>query len=114
STTPTGALDQRLHELRIEQMRMEQALNGSPSKRQPGEKTRPTIGDRMFSLYIGLSQSTYGPTKFHRQGLELINTQLKDLQTQLKAHNEKIANLAQELRQNGGPALEGETTLWGN
>jgi len=106
-------LDVQLHELRKELLNIEAELNGSQAQNQPGEKTKPTIGGRMFSLYIGLSNSTYGPTKFHREGLAIVTKDLQNIQRKLAEVEEKSKVLANSLRNNGAPPLEG-TVLPGN
>ncbi|MEM9823064.1 MAG: glycosyl hydrolase [Bacteroidota bacterium] len=107
STAVPGPLDNQLHELRKELITLELALNGSPAKGQPGEKTKPTVGERMFSLYIGLSNSTYGPTKFHKEGLAIVKQELQAMQKNLAAIEEKTMQMEQSLLNNGAPPLEG-------
>ena len=46
--------------------------NIRPAKNEIGEKTRPTVGNRIFTIFLGVSGSTYGPTSTHLMSFEII------------------------------------------
>ncbi len=108
STTETGALDTRLTTIRKNLLELDVQLNGSPSKRQPGEKTKPTIGERLFAVSRGIDHSTYGPTASHKRSLEIATTEMKSIQKGLEKNLQELSALAKELLEKGAPWMEGE------
>ncbi|MEM9895798.1 MAG: glycosyl hydrolase [Bacteroidota bacterium] len=81
-------------------------LNGNPAKNQIGEKSKPTIGARLFALTRGVTTSTYGPTDTHKETMRIIKKQLIEMQTALKASLEKSRALAQNIYDAGGSWIE--------
>jgi len=108
SPTAAGDFDNQLYKLRQELLTLQQDLNGNQSKQQPGAKTKPTIGARLFSLSIGIGNSTYGPTTNHKEGLRIVIEQMGVIQTKLEASQSKLSTLAKELMKAGAPWMEGE------
>lgn len=108
STAEAGVLDERLHDLRMELLELDGKLSGNRSKQQPGEKTKPNIGYRLFAVARGVGQSTYGPTETNRRGLEIAVNQLTDAQAELESAKAKMSALAQDLLDAGAPWIEGE------
>ncbi len=104
--TNSGDLDKQLHDTRTKLIGINTALNGSQAKVRVGEKTKPTIGDRMFAVLRGIERSTYGPTATHKRSMEIINSQLKDLSTKLDAVNNDLKQLATTLKNAGAPYVE--------
>lgn len=86
---------------------MEMAVNGSPAKREVGEKTDPTIGSRLFAVQRGIERSTYGPTTTHREQLELVESQTGALTDRLSGIRARLDRLAQQIVGMGGPWVEG-------
>lgn len=86
---------------------LDSQLNGNPAKNQIGERTKPTIGGRLFSLNRGITTSTYGPTSTHKQTMELIKKQLNDLNDKLATGRSKAKSLAQQVKDAGGSWVEG-------
>jgi hypothetical protein len=108
SPTSAGSFDNRLAEVRLELLKIDQELNGKKSKVEPGEKTKPTVVGRLFSLQIGIDHSTYGPTTNHKKALQIINEQLSSSRSQLEMSQGKLSQLAKDLVQAGAPWMEGE------
>ncbi len=108
SRAAAGTLDQRLAALRKELIAINEALNGAMARQEPGEKVNPTIGGRLFSISIGIGNSTYGPTTNQKNGLAIVNKQMQALQTKLEASRTKISQLAKEMIAAGAPWIEGE------
>lgn len=54
-------------------------LRGNPARREIGERTRPTIRDRMYHAMAGVSRSTYGPTPLHLEAAEWAEEALQGL-----------------------------------
>jgi len=101
-----GNLDKQLHDTRAKLIAISSELNGNASKVQIGEKTKPTIGDRMFAVFRGIERSTYGPTDTHKRSMEIINTQLGSLSTKLDDVNNELKQLARALKNAGAPYVE--------
>ena len=101
-----GGLDKQLHDTRANAIAISKELNGSPSKLQVGEKTKPTIGDRMFAVFRGIDRSTYGPTETHKQSMSIINNQLQELSTKLDNLDAQMKQLATALKNAGAPYVD--------
>ena len=86
---------------------LETRMSGSKAKREMGEKTIPSLGDRLFALYIGLSNSTYGPTKTHQDLIQWAEADVNQFSKELKGINEEIKAVAQKIVDAGGPFVEG-------
>ncbi|MFT6781916.1 MAG: photosystem II stability/assembly factor-like uncharacterized protein [Saprospiraceae bacterium] len=82
-------------------------MNGSATKRMIGEKTHATIGDRLFVVSRVVGESTYGPTQTSKDVLQIIDTELKDLNSQLAEIKVNINSLANSILTAGGPMIEG-------
>ena len=108
STANAGDIDKRLHDLRMEILALESKVSGNQSKNEPGEKTKPTISDRLFSVSRGVGQSTYGPTETNKKSLEIAMDQLAETKRDLESAQEKISELVQDLLEAGAPWIEGE------
>ncbi len=108
ATANPGTLDAQLHKLRQELFELDQQLNGHHAKNQIGEKTKTTIGSRLFAVNRGVSLSTYGPTDTHKQSLAIVESELKEIQTKLKAKQTELSALGKSLLAAGAPWVEGE------
>lgn len=82
-------------------------MNGSAAKREIGEKTIPTMGDRMFSLYLGIANSTYGPTGTHKDIVKWIKSDLSSYSQRLTEVDDNVKKLAELILAAGGPHIEG-------
>jgi photosystem II stability/assembly factor-like uncharacterized protein len=102
-----GDLDQRLNTLRVTLQLIEEELYGNRAKREIGENTKPTIGDRLFSVELGIGQSTYGPTATHQRTMEIVAAQLIEIKSALTAARTEATALGNELLQSGAPWIEG-------
>ncbi len=83
------------------------SYGGNSARREIGEKVDPTIGDRMFALWKGLSWSTYGPTETHKKSMELAQNELGTLTSQLNSLKAEAKELANQVVAAGGPKIEG-------
>ena len=108
SQSSPGDLDKQLHQLRIALLSLDQKLNGNRSKQQVGEKTKPTIGSRLFAVDRGISHSTYGPTETNLRSLEIINKEISTIKFSLKEHLVKMNELSKALIAAGAPWVEGD------
>ena len=100
-----GDLDTRLHSLQNSLHAIDTEMHGNRAKVLVGEKTKPTPGERVFALYRGLSNSTYGPTTTHRKTLQIVQEQLNALDNQLQQAKREMEQLAQAIVEAGGPIV---------
>ncbi|MEM6526183.1 MAG: glycosyl hydrolase, partial [Bacteroidota bacterium] len=106
SNSIPGDLDKQLHDVRASLMKLDTEVHGNPAKRQVGEKTAPTIGDRLFALSRGINNSTYGPTKTHEQTIGILKAQLASASDKLKAIQSTMDALSSALQAAGAPSVE--------
>jgi photosystem II stability/assembly factor-like uncharacterized protein len=109
SQADVGDTDSELKTLRDRLMKLDSELNGDRVRQQVGEKFRPIIADRLFSVARGVDRSTYGPTPTHRQMLEIAEKQIERLRPEINAAADEISQLAKLLFDRGGPWIEGES-----
>ncbi|MEL6924080.1 MAG: hypothetical protein AAFO94_08535, partial [Bacteroidota bacterium] len=76
-------------------------------KQQIGEKTKPTVSDRLFAISRAVGGSTYGPTATAKQSLALVNQEMAKMKTLLKQYDKKMESLIESLKQAGAPRIEG-------
>jgi photosystem II stability/assembly factor-like uncharacterized protein len=104
-----GNLDSELHDLKQELFVLDEQLNGNRSKREIGEKYKPTIAYRLNQVFYGNSNSTYGPTEMQKRNLEIAGTQFLDLKNSLDIiMSEKIPGIEKALIDAGAPWIEGQ------
>jgi len=96
-----------LHDTSIKMNALTKKMGGSPAKAQIGEKTIPKMGDRMFSLYLGIANSTYGPTDTHKNIINWINADLKTFNSELSEIDKNLVSLKDMIVKAGGPYIEG-------
>lgn len=101
-----GDLDNRLHQLLTSLHAIDLELHGNSAKLQAGEKTKPTPGQRVFALYRGVSNSTYGPTSTHRETMQIVRDQLASLDNKLRNAKNEMDQLARALMNAGAPWVE--------
>jgi len=103
-----GSLDQQLYEVNRNLLDLEEALSGNPAKLAVGEKTSPTVGQRLMSLEIGIGHSTYGPTETHKKTLAIVKNQVQEIHTELESTQNEMSQIAKALLEAGAPWVEGE------
>lgn len=114
STSDIGEMDDNLASLKNELIALDKALNGSSAKNEIGEKTPTTISSRIFTLYLGVSRSTYGPTTTQKETIKIVNKQLKAIQTKWNSIDANLSKMAKSLLAAGSPWIEGEVLPDGN
>lgn len=82
-------------------------MYGSPAKNDIGEKTLPTIGNRLFAVNRGVTGSTYGPTDTNKEGLKIINEELKTFRSDIESILTTIESLGKAIYKAGGPMIQG-------
>ncbi len=86
---------------------IEESMYGIPAKNQMGEKNNPTIGSRIFDVYRGVGQATYGPTQTNKQSLKLVDKEVNKCSKDLAVILDNLKKLAKQLYEAGGPFVEG-------
>jgi hypothetical protein len=107
SRADTGRLDARLHQLRETLHALSGELHGNPAKLEVGEKTRPTVSQRLFAVERAIYRSLYGPTETSRQGLALANKAMTSLRSRLDGALARLDELGEALVEAGAPHVEG-------
>ena len=107
STAEPGTIDAKLHDMRNELYHLHMEVYGNPAKLQVGEKTPPTIGERLFAVNRGISTSLYGPTETSKQTLQIANNQIQKATELLKKLNQSLQSIASEMENAGAPYIEG-------
>jgi hypothetical protein len=102
-----SALETQLHDVRGSILAVDEVLNGNRSRQEPGEKTRPIIQDRLFSVSLGVARSTYGPTPTHRESLDIAQRQIDEVRVQVEGVRQQVSDLGRALVDAGAPWLEG-------
>ncbi|MEL7252307.1 MAG: glycosyl hydrolase, partial [Bacteroidota bacterium] len=103
TTGASAALNEQLAALQKEGYRIDEMVSGNPAKLQVGEKTNPTIFDRLFAVMRGIDNSTYGPTSMHKQTLALAQEQIAGLRVDVDNWNKQARALRSAIQAAGGP-----------
>jgi photosystem II stability/assembly factor-like uncharacterized protein len=82
-------------------------LNGNSAKVKIGEKVKPNIGERLFALNRGISNSTYGPTATHLETVKIIESEYSSLNNELLNLKTEARQIASIIKDAGGPWIEG-------
>lgn len=101
------SLKQQIGEARQQLFSIAEGLEGNPAKNKVGEKNDPTLGERMGHLRMALSYNTYGPTSAAVKTRSLVEKQLSTLQEALEKLETQLAEIANSIYEQGGPAVEG-------
>ncbi|MAN59413.1 MAG: glycosyl hydrolase [Flavobacteriaceae bacterium] len=106
SQSMPGELDSALNQVIADLNGLNAQLNGNLAKLEVGEKTKPTVGERMFAVYRGIERSTYGPTPSQKDQMQIINKQLEYYQAKLSTAQQKLDVIYGRLRDAGAPYVE--------
>ncbi|MEM7105633.1 MAG: glycosyl hydrolase [Bacteroidota bacterium] len=106
SSSAVGELDTRLNALHRDLQQLDARMNGSIAKRGPGERSAPNVSSRMFSVFLGVGQSSHGPTATNKQDLDIINSEMADISKTLEAKQKEMTSLANEMVRAGAPWIE--------
>lgn len=108
-----GKLEQALFELNNQYIGLNYRLNGPKAQKEIGAKAKiPSINNRLMSVIMGISNSTYGPTKTHRQTLSIAENELSEIKQEiLKLKNIGIPEFENTLLKTGAPWVEGMSVL---
>ena len=98
-----GDLDQRVSRLRTSLKVIDSEVYGNRAQSQVGEKTNPTIFQRLASINHGIYRSTYGPTGTNRESLELIKLELEEIENKLLPLQAEFSSIEKALLAAGAP-----------
>lgn len=94
-----------LHELRQQQIALEKQLDGSPAKKEVGEKDIPTLSFRLSVASRGYYHNTYGPTKMHRESYEMAETLTDILSARVDDLDTDVNTLVAKAEAAGAPIV---------
>ncbi|TVZ51411.1 WD40/YVTN/BNR-like repeat-containing protein [Dokdonia sp. Hel_I_53] len=101
-----GSLEPQLKSIRDDLNKLNIDIYGNPAKLSIGEKTRPQLGERLFTIYRGIERSTYGPTNTHKKQLKIISAQLTEAKNRLIGIKNKMESIYTKLKLAGSPYVE--------
>ncbi|NNK80573.1 MAG: glycosyl hydrolase, partial [Flavobacteriales bacterium] len=111
ATSDTGELDKQLYDIQMKLGDIDEELYGSSSKREFLEETDPTIGQRIGTVWTGVSNSTYGPTELHKNSMKIAQEDFAKLKSEVnKIIRTEIPSLEKDISKAGAPWVEGQST----
>ena len=100
---------QELHltifQLQQERYTIEKQLNGSPAKKEVGEKDMPTLSSRMSVASRGFYSNTYGPTKLHMESYDMAVSLLNQLKKNINVLAQKVETATERATAAGAPII---------
>ncbi len=98
-----------INKLKAELYDYDEQMNGNRSKQKVGEKSNPTINDRLSAATMGTSFSTYGPTPTHKRMLEIASKEFSSLREKLElVRTVRLPAIEKALSDAGAPWIEGQ------
>lgn len=79
---------------------------GNQAKLEIGEKNPPTINDKMFTIYLSLQRSTYGPTETNKKQMQIVKSMLTEAQKEWHVIKTSLDSLEQLLKASGAPYID--------
>ena len=79
---------------------------GNQAKSEIGEKNPPSVSDKMFTIYLSLERSTYGPTDTNKKQMQIVNSMLTKAENELKAIKNSIDKFEALLKVSGAPYID--------
>ena len=84
---------------------LNEELYGNSAKNAVGEKTHPTLGDRLSAAGSPLWGSSYGPTATAKDGLAIAITLMTDYEQRLSRTEKQLETIYTALRKAGSPVI---------
>jgi photosystem II stability/assembly factor-like uncharacterized protein len=104
SQAKPGKLDKDLHLLVQKLYVLDEKLNGNRSMHEIGEKTDPTLKDRLRTVGRGIRTSTYGPTTTQRNSLSIAQKEFEQLRKEImEVKDVVIPSIEERLMEVGAP-----------
>ena len=79
---------------------------GNQAKAEIGEKNPPSVNDKMFTIYLSLERSTYGPTETNKAQMQIINIMLNKAENTLITIQNSMDKLEALLKASGAPYID--------
>ncbi|ANQ52212.1 glycosyl hydrolase [Flammeovirga sp. MY04] len=98
---------ERISNVKLSLDQLDSQLFGNPAKNEVGEKSKTTIGERLFALNRGISMSTYGPTPTHLQTVKIIEDEMKMINEKLTPLKKEVKEIGMMVMQANGAWIEG-------
>jgi hypothetical protein len=103
-----GEMDKKLHDMKMELVKIRTSVSGNSSRDEVGEKNPPAIYQRLSIASTGTTYSTYGPTQTHRRVLEIAREEFAGVKEDLKKIvDTEIPAMLTRLYEAGAPWIEG-------
>jgi len=101
-----GYIDKEIYQLMQKINVLEEKLYGNKSMNEIGEKTAPTINNRLYAVRSGALRSTYGPTPTHRKSFAIALKEFIMIQEELdEVKNKIIPSIENKLIFAGAPYI---------
>ena len=104
ANTTTGL--QQLNTINNQINALKTAYYGNQAKLEIGEKNPPSVSDKLFTIYLSLERSTYGPTATNTTQMELINRMLNSAENDLNIINSSMEQFETLLSASGAPYID--------
>ncbi|SDS34771.1 Uncharacterized protein SAMN04515667_1971 [Formosa sp. Hel1_31_208] len=104
ANTETGL--KQLNKIRDQINTLKSDYYGNQAKLEIGEKNPPSVSDKMFTIYLSLERSTYGPTETNKTQMQIINSMLNKAENELKAIEDAMDKLEALLKTSGAPYID--------
>ncbi|WP_353779986.1 glycosyl hydrolase [Winogradskyella sp. 3972H.M.0a.05] len=79
---------------------------GNQARSEIGEKNPPSVSDKLFTIYLSLERSTYGPTETNKTQMQVINNMLNKAENKLKAIESAMNQFEALLKASGAPYID--------
>lgn len=79
---------------------------GNQAKLEIGEKNPPSVGDKLFTLYLSLGRSTYGPTETNKTQMQIVTSMLTKAENELNAIMGSMDKFESLLKTSGAPYID--------
>jgi photosystem II stability/assembly factor-like uncharacterized protein len=112
--TPALSLDvsKRVHALDQRLSVVNRQLNGDASLARREFETLPSINERIGTIVYYLWRTTAAPTETFKQSYEVVASEFKPLETELKTIGEEMKKIELELEKAGAPYTPGRMPQW--
>ncbi|MBA2328996.1 MAG: glycosyl hydrolase [Flavisolibacter sp.] len=112
--TPGLSMDVSKHIFDVDKrlLNVQKQLNGDATLARREFETTPSINERIGALVYYLWRTTSAPTETFKQSYELVASEFKPLETELKAIGDEIKKIEKDLEKAGAPYTPGRLTEW--
>ncbi len=108
SNTIDNGLYKKIHDVEMEISNIQKKLYGSKSKREVGQKSDPTVSNRMWYA-MGGTNTSYGPTSTQKESLIIAQEEFKILKAEVeKISKKEIPAIEKMVIESGAPWIEGQ------